>query len=366
MGPGGGSCWPTRWSATGLPTTSTGRSATTRTRFAISSPGTTSTAEWIVEHITYDAYGTVAARTGTVDCLFSSTGRLFDESTGLRRHDRRWYPTPTGRWLNEDLIGHRGDLANVYRYCGGDPVNAADPTGLGYREDFIAATPNMPSDWPVHHTLQQAKRVQERFKEAGIDVDDLDYLRGVDPKLHDQINQCQTDFWKAMMDKYDCDTLAEVYEKVSLDDVLAHVKAMEEQYGHLWLRTGGTAEDVAKIRKALQSVDLSKEAKKLASAKVLKRAGIILGSIAIVGDILDYGALAKGIIAPSAAQQRAFAKLVDQYAIALGEKRRHNFVSKKRLVFVHEALQRYHDAVNTPDMTKGLSMREIEAAISKH
>jgi uncharacterized protein RhaS with RHS repeats len=36
-----------------------------------------------------------------------------------------------GRFLQPDPIGFRGDASNLYRYCGNDWENKADPTGLG-------------------------------------------------------------------------------------------------------------------------------------------------------------------------------------------------------------------------------------------
>jgi RHS repeat-associated protein len=41
----------------------------------------------------------------------------------------RWYDPTTGAWLTGDPIGYK-DSANLYAFCGGDPVNCSDPTGL--------------------------------------------------------------------------------------------------------------------------------------------------------------------------------------------------------------------------------------------
>jgi len=41
----------------------------------------------------------------------------------------RWYDPQTGTWLTGDGAGYR-DSANLYAYCGGDPVNCVDPTGF--------------------------------------------------------------------------------------------------------------------------------------------------------------------------------------------------------------------------------------------
>jgi hypothetical protein len=41
----------------------------------------------------------------------------------------RYYDPTEGRWLTRDPIGYAGGL-NLYAYCGGNPVNLADPLGL--------------------------------------------------------------------------------------------------------------------------------------------------------------------------------------------------------------------------------------------
>ncbi len=59
-----------------------------------------------------------------------NTGRLFDEATGLQNNLSRWYNLELGCWLTEDPIGFEGGDGNLYRYCGNDPVNWVDPSGL--------------------------------------------------------------------------------------------------------------------------------------------------------------------------------------------------------------------------------------------
>ena len=48
--------------------------------------------------------------------------------TGMILMRDRWYDPRTGTFLSPDPLGHR-DSANLYSYCGGDPVNCSDPTG---------------------------------------------------------------------------------------------------------------------------------------------------------------------------------------------------------------------------------------------
>ena len=83
----------------------------------------------VEEHIDYDAHGKPLSPSG-VDAVIGSTGRLYDEATDLRDHDQRWYDVATARWLSQDPIAFAAGDANLYRYCGNDPVNGVDPSGL--------------------------------------------------------------------------------------------------------------------------------------------------------------------------------------------------------------------------------------------
>jgi RHS repeat-associated protein len=50
----------------------------------------------------------------------------------LRLYDlrNRFLSPELGRFLQPDPIGFQGDTSNLYRYCGNDPVDRSDPTGL--------------------------------------------------------------------------------------------------------------------------------------------------------------------------------------------------------------------------------------------
>ena len=85
----------------------------------------------IVNTRSYDAYGILLAETApAVDHLFGFTARITQTDAGLVNCLNRWYDPEVGTWLNEDLIGFEGGDANLYRYCGNDPVNSVDPSGL--------------------------------------------------------------------------------------------------------------------------------------------------------------------------------------------------------------------------------------------
>ena len=95
----------------------------------------------IVNTRTYDAYGKVIAESApAVDHIFGFTARPSEGETDLQNNLNRWYDAAIGTWINEDLIGFEGGDANLYRYCGNDPVNSVDPSGLVVIE-LVHATP---------------------------------------------------------------------------------------------------------------------------------------------------------------------------------------------------------------------------------
>ncbi|NLE36796.1 MAG: RHS repeat-associated core domain-containing protein, partial [Pirellulaceae bacterium] len=88
--------------------------------------------EWIVgNHVTYDAWGNTLAETdAAISGLFGWTGRFFDDVTDLQNNHQRWYDAVLAHWQSEVPIGFAAGDANLYRYCGNDPVNWIDPSGL--------------------------------------------------------------------------------------------------------------------------------------------------------------------------------------------------------------------------------------------
>ncbi len=52
-------------------------------------------------------------------------------ATGLYHVGAREYDPRTGRWLQRDPVGIAGGNPNLYLYLSNDPLNRADPSGLG-------------------------------------------------------------------------------------------------------------------------------------------------------------------------------------------------------------------------------------------
>jgi len=92
-----------------------------------------------VEKYTYDAFGqpTISNWDGKNERTaspygnrFMFTGREYLATLGLYDYRNRFYHPGLGRFLQPDPIGFAAGDANLFRYCGGDPVNFVDPSGL--------------------------------------------------------------------------------------------------------------------------------------------------------------------------------------------------------------------------------------------
>ena len=78
----------------------------------------------------YDPYGegrAVEGYSGSYLNPFRYSGEYFDEETGFYYLRARYYDPTIGRFLTEDPAG---DGTNWYAYCGNDPINFVDPSGL--------------------------------------------------------------------------------------------------------------------------------------------------------------------------------------------------------------------------------------------
>ena len=58
-------------------------------------------------------------------------------------------------------------------------------TAQNYARLFRKARPDLPAHFTVHHSLPQ--RYRELFSDQGIDINDLQFLRGIDPAIHSKI-----------------------------------------------------------------------------------------------------------------------------------------------------------------------------------
>jgi RHS repeat-associated protein len=101
----------------------------------------------VVESYTYDVFGnpSIFDQSSNLKWIspvgnrFLFTGREYLYSLGVYDYRARIYDPYLGRFWQPDPIGHAGDTANIYRYCGNDPVDRTDPSGMYWAQAWVPA-----------------------------------------------------------------------------------------------------------------------------------------------------------------------------------------------------------------------------------
>jgi RHS repeat-associated protein len=86
----------------------------------------------VTDTYNYDAFGNLLNSTGTTPNSYLYRGEQYDPDLGLYYLRARYYNPATGRFLSRDPENGKPvdpKTLRKYLYAGGDPVNAADPTG---------------------------------------------------------------------------------------------------------------------------------------------------------------------------------------------------------------------------------------------
>ncbi len=94
----------------------------------------------VVQSLKWDVSGNLVSRVNHTSYPnfsqpFGWAGSLWDADTNLHHFGAREYDPETARWTTKDPIGFGGG-SNFYAYCGNDPVNAIDPSGLDQNYDW--------------------------------------------------------------------------------------------------------------------------------------------------------------------------------------------------------------------------------------
>jgi RHS repeat-associated protein len=92
----------------------------------------------LLESYRYDAFGAASVYDSSGSALpasprgnrFLFTGREWLSQVGLYDYRNRVYSAQIGRFLQTDPIRFAAGDANIYRYCGNEPINWFDPMGL--------------------------------------------------------------------------------------------------------------------------------------------------------------------------------------------------------------------------------------------
>ena len=93
----------------------------------------------VVNQYDYDAFGRVRSSSETVENRYLFQGREWDRNGGFYYFRNRIYLPERGEFASPDMNLGRGILGELdgmatLTFCGGDPVNMMDPTGLAHKE----------------------------------------------------------------------------------------------------------------------------------------------------------------------------------------------------------------------------------------
>jgi len=89
----------------------------------------------IVTTYTYDTFGNLLSKTGTLDQPFKFSTKPYDEKAGLYYYGYRFYSPISGRWLTRDPLGEAGGI-NLYGFVEENPINFWDTFGLQSNNDY--------------------------------------------------------------------------------------------------------------------------------------------------------------------------------------------------------------------------------------
>jgi RHS repeat-associated protein len=82
---------------------------------------------------TYDAFGILRESSGILDLHHRYCSEFYDADLGMYYLRARWYQPDLGRfWTMDTFEGRSGEPITLhkYLYCGGDPINGRDPSGM--------------------------------------------------------------------------------------------------------------------------------------------------------------------------------------------------------------------------------------------
>jgi RHS repeat-associated protein len=106
----------------------------------------------VVNQYDYDAFGRVRSRTEDLENRYLFQGREWDKNGGFYYFRNRIYLPERGEFATPDMNLGRGILGEMdgmatLTFCGGDPVNMVDPTGLWAWDNDWAQPLFMASFW---------------------------------------------------------------------------------------------------------------------------------------------------------------------------------------------------------------------------
>jgi hypothetical protein len=219
---------------------------------------------------------------------------------------------------------------------------------------LLATVEHFPLGWQVHHTHMDALRA--RYAELKIDVDKMEHLRGVHPIVHNEINNAQDAWRRALMKEMKLDpnvagNTKKFWETVDMKKVAEFEKKIEETYGHLFLKTGATADDTKAV---LKIIDGERKSRRFVAGMGKRWAALFptVTGLAIFSFLGESTAMAGAVLADPPEAQAAWKAFETQYKGLIQKA-----MNGGRITFFEgqnfmTAFDNYLVAIKTPDDTR--------------
>jgi RHS repeat-associated protein len=327
----------------------------------------------VVNHVRYDTFGQIVSQTNSqFQPWFAYTGREWDPAVGLYFYRARWYDPRAGRFTSEDPLGFAAGDANLSRYVGNGATLWVDPSGETkeraptkntYRKKFFDSTPDLKLHGPnvdIHHTLQQDEVIADRFKkERGINVHELQHLRGVDGDLHDIMTEQQNQFWREKARQMSSElgepvTITDAKMRIDLDIVEKHSKALTDAFEDCMIKSGDNAKAIKNAVKNTQKVlnDPKLLATRLASFyKNIDWRKLHTAAQLLVLAHLVYSS-GTAIASPTPEQQQIRDDFQARFTSTLNYSYDHHYINQEQIDKLRSTLIPYLNSIGVPDQAQ--------------
>lgn len=106
----------------------------------------------VVNNYTYDAWGGIVSQTEGISNPIKYAGEYYDDELGMYYLRARYYDPSIGRFTSKDPVESG---MNRYAYCGNNPVNRIDPSGLFDEKTLLRMGANNADVATLQRTLSQ-------------------------------------------------------------------------------------------------------------------------------------------------------------------------------------------------------------------